>query len=95
MELNPDQNYLFAGFVILATLMYGFNVNIIKHYLQEVKPIAIATGNFAAIVIPALLVLILSDFFNVKTFENEAIYSSIGYIAIFIVVWHSNGQNYI
>ena len=62
--------------------MYGFNVNIIKHYLQEVKPIAIATGNFAAIIIPALLVLILSDFFNVQTFENEAIYSSIGYIAV-------------
>jgi len=82
MELNPDQNYLFAGFVVLATLMYGFNVNIIKHYLQEVKPIAIATGNFAAIVIPALLVLIFSNFFNSKTFENEAIYSSIGYIAV-------------
>ena len=82
MDLNPDQNYLYAGFVVLATLMYGFNVNIIKHYLQEVKPIAIATGNFAAIIIPALLVLILSDFFNVQTFENEAIYSSIGYIAV-------------
>ena len=82
MELNPDQNYLFAGFVVLATLMYGFNVNIIKHYLQEVKPIAIATGNFAAIVIPALLVLICSNFFNSKTFENEAIYPSIGYIAV-------------
>ncbi|MDB4108167.1 EamA family transporter [Flavobacteriaceae bacterium] len=82
MELNPNQNYLFAGFVVLATLMYGFNVNIIKHYLQEVKPIAIATGNFAAIVIPALLVLIFSNFFNSKTFENEAIYSSIGYIAV-------------
>ena len=81
-ELNPDQNYLFAGFVVLATLMYGFNVNIIKHYLQEVKPIAIATGNFAAIVIPALLVLIFSNFFNSKTFENEAIYPSIGYIAV-------------
>ncbi len=82
MEFNPDQNYLFAGFVVLATLMYGFNVNIIKHYLQEVKPIAIATGNFAAIVIPALLVLIFSNFFNSKTFENEAIYPSIGYIAV-------------
>lgn len=82
MELNPDQNYLFAGFAVLATLMYGFNVNIIKHYLQEVKPIAIATGNFAAIVIPALLVLIFSNFFNSKTFENEAIYPSIGYIAV-------------
>ena len=82
MELNPNQNYLFAGFVVLATLIYGFNGNIIKHYLQEVKPIAIATGNFAAIVIPALLVLIFSNFFNSKTFENEAIYSSIGYIAV-------------
>ena len=64
MELNPDQNYLYAGFVVLATVMYGFNVNIIKHYLQDVKPIAIATGNFAAIVIPAFLVLIFSDFFS-------------------------------
>lgn len=81
MELNPNQNYLYAGFVVLATVMYAFNVNIIKHYLQEVKPIAIATGNFVAIFIPALLVLIFSDFFTVKTFENEAVYASIGYVS--------------
>ncbi len=81
MELNPDQNYLYAGFVVLATVMYAFNVNIIKHYLQEVKPIAIATGNFVAIFIPALLVLIFSDFFTVQTFENEAVYASIGYVS--------------
>ena len=31
MELNPDQNYLYAGFVVLSTVMYGFNVNLIKH----------------------------------------------------------------
>jgi drug/metabolite transporter (DMT)-like permease len=81
MELNPDQNYLYAGFVVLATVMYAFNVNIIKHYLQEVKPIAIATGNFVAIFIPALLLLIFSDFFTVQTFENEAVYASIGYVS--------------
>jgi len=81
MELNPDQNYLYAGFVVLATVMYAFNVNIIKHYLKEVKPIAIATGNFVAIFIPALLVLIFSDFFTVQTFENEAVYASIGYVS--------------
>ena len=82
MELNPDQNYLYAGFVVLATLMYGFNVNIIKHYLQDVKPIAIATGNFVAIIIPALTVLIFSGFFKTETFEHESIYSSIGFVAI-------------
>ncbi|MDA9874870.1 EamA family transporter [Flavobacteriaceae bacterium] len=85
MELNPDQNYLYAGFVVLATVMYGFNVNIIKHYLQEVKPIAIATGNFIAIVIPALIVLIFSGFFTAQTFEQESIYSSIGFVAILAV----------
>lgn len=82
MELNPDQNYLYAGFVVLATLMYGFNVNIIKHYLQEVKPIAIATGNFVAIVIPALTVLIFSGFFKPETFDHQSIYSSIGFVVI-------------
>lgn len=81
MELNPNQNYLYAGFVILSTVMYGFNVNIIKHYLQEVKPIAIATGNFVAIFVPALLVLIFSDFFTAQTFENEVVFVSVGYVA--------------
>ena len=82
MELNPDQNYLYAGLVVLATLMYASSVNIIKRYLQEVKPIAIATGNFATIVIPAFIVLVYSDFFSSQTFENEFINLSIGCILI-------------
>ena len=82
MELHPDQNYLYAGFVVLATVMYASSVNIIKRYLQDVKPIAIATGNFVAIVIPAVLVLSFSNFFTIETFENDAIYRSIGCVAI-------------
>ena len=82
MELHPDQNYLYAGFVILATVMYASSVNIIKRYLQDVKPIAIATGNFVAIIIPAILVLSFSNFFTTLTFENESIYLSIGCVAI-------------
>ena len=82
MELHPDQNYLYAGFVILATLMYASSVNIIKRYLQDVKPIAIATGNFVAIIIPAILVLSFSNFFTTETFQNDTIYMSIGSVAI-------------
>lgn len=85
MELNPEQNYLYAGLVVLSTVMYGFNVNLIKHYLQDVKPIAIATGNFVAISIPAFLVLVASDFFTTQTFQQQSIYSSIGYVAILSV----------
>ena len=82
MELHPDQNYLYAGFVILATVMYASSVNIIKRYLQDVKPIAIATGNFVAIIIPAILVLSFSNFFTTETFQHDTIYMSIGSVVI-------------
>jgi drug/metabolite transporter (DMT)-like permease len=62
--------------------MYASSVNIIKYYLQDVKPIAIATGNFVAIVIPAVLVLSFSNFFTAETFQNDTIYMSIGCVAI-------------
>lgn len=81
-ELNPDQNYLFAGYVIASTIMYAANVNIIKRYLQEVKPLAIAAGNYAIIIIPAFLVLLFSNFFKAETVENPNFTSSIFYVVI-------------
>lgn len=81
-QLNPHQNYLYAGFVIIATIMYAMSVNIIKKHLQDEKPLAIATGNFAVIIIPALIVLCFSDFFTEETFNKEGIYLSIFYIVL-------------
>lgn len=81
-ELNPNQNYLYAGFVIVSTLMYAANVNIIKRYLQHVKPLAIAAGNYAIIFIPALIVLIASGFFNQDTLKNPNFNQSILYVTI-------------
>ncbi|WGD36038.1 DMT family transporter [Olleya sp. YS] len=81
-DLNPNQNYWYAGFVIASTLMYATNVNIIKRYLQDVKPLAIATGNYVVIFIPALIVLIFADFFKFENFENAVFNEAIGYVAI-------------
>ena len=81
-ELNPEQNYLYAGFVIASTLMYAANVNIIKRYLQDVKPLTIAIGNFIPIVIPALVILLFTDFFNSSTFNNPDFKMSIFYIVL-------------
>lgn len=81
-ELNPDQNYLFAGYVIVSTIMYAANVNIIKRYLQQVKPLAIAAGNYAVIIVPAFVVLIFSNFFNAETVSNPNFNSAIIYVVI-------------
>ena len=84
-ELNPNQNYIYAGFVIASTIMYAANVNIIKRYLQDIKPLAIAAGNYAFIVIPALIILVFSDFFTPKTIENPAFINAFIYVTILSV----------
>ena len=85
-ELNPNQNYLYAGFVIASTLMYAANVNIVKRYLQDVKPLAIAAGNYVFIVIPAIVILLFTDFFTSERLSNPNLPSALLYITILSVL---------
>ena len=84
-DLNPNQNYWYAWFIVLATLMYAVNVNIIKKYLFEVPPVAIATANFIVIFIPALLVLWFSNGFNASTLQTETFLPSLGCVVLLSV----------
>ena len=81
-QLNPHQNYLYAGLVLISGVMYGANVNIIKRYLQDVKAITITVGNFAAIVIPAFIVLLFTNFFSKETFQGQDFAISMGYVIL-------------
>lgn len=81
-ELNPNQNYFFAIFVIISTLMYAVNVNIIKRHLQDVKPLAIAAGNYAFIIIPAVIVLVFTNFFSSETLNNEKLPKALIFVTI-------------
>ncbi len=69
-DLNPDQNYLFALLVVVASIGYAFNVNILKKHLEDLNALTIVTGNFMVIFIPALLVLYSTGFFNMSTIAN-------------------------
>ncbi|MFD1017160.1 DMT family transporter [Winogradskyella rapida] len=84
-ELNPNQNYLYAGYIIISTLMYAANINIIKRHLQDVKALAIAAGNYAFISIPALIVLVFTGFFSADTSNQPEFLSAMGYITILAV----------
>ncbi|MDC0514521.1 DMT family transporter [Flavobacteriaceae bacterium] len=72
----------YAFLVVAATLCYSINVNLIKHKLQGVPALAIALGNFIAIVIPAFVVLLFVDFPWTKIISSSEVSSSIGYILI-------------
>ncbi len=85
-EVNPNQNYWYAGLILCASVCYACNVNIIKRYLQNVSPLAITAGQFSVIIIPAVITLCSSGFFSEKTFASPALYPSLGYILILSVV---------
>uniref|UniRef100_UPI00404A863C DMT family transporter n=1 Tax=Flavobacterium sp. TaxID=239 RepID=UPI00404A863C len=81
---NPQANYYYAILLIIASICYALNVNIIKHYLSDLKPLSITTGNFVIILIPAFLVLIFSGFFEVV--QEPKVQEVIIYVAILGIV---------
>ena len=78
--INPNQNYWYAFLVIIATVMYAFNINIIKRHLQNIPPLSIAVGNFIVIIVPAFLVLIYSGFFTQQVLQGPNFSISIFYV---------------
>ncbi|TVZ21404.1 EamA domain-containing membrane protein RarD [Dokdonia sp. Hel_I_63] len=81
-QINEEQNYWYASLVIIASSLYALNVNIIKRHLQDVSALAIAAGNFVFLIIPALIILFYSDFFELPLSTDTTIQQSIGYIVL-------------
>jgi len=81
---HPEQNYYYAILVIIASVCYATNVNLIKKYLSDLSPLSITTGNFLVLLFPALIVLFFSGFFEVISVES--VQQSVLYIMILGVV---------
>lgn len=62
---HPEQNYYYAILVLIASICYAVNVNLIKKYLHDLSPLSITTGNFMVLFFPASLILFFSGFFEV------------------------------
>ena len=59
---TATEDYSYSVFVLIATVCYAMNVNLIKKYLSDVKPLSITTGNFVVMVVPAIIILFFTDF---------------------------------
>ena len=56
--------------ILIATAMYGFNVNIVGRFLQGIEPLKIATVSMTIIGIPAFVLMWQQNIFPI--FENDA-----------------------
>mgnify|MGYP003324640218 FL=1 len=80
--INPDQNFLFVGFIIIASICYATSLNMLKVYLQEVPATSIALGNFICILPPSIIILFYSGFMNIDLVKNLEVQNSLFYIII-------------
>lgn len=77
---HPNQNYYYAFLVLIASICYATNVNLIKKYLSDLPPLSITTGNFLVLLFPAFVVLYYTDFFSML--HGVVVQESVLYILI-------------
>jgi drug/metabolite transporter (DMT)-like permease len=64
-------NYLgYAFLVLMATICYGLNVNMVHQYLKEMTPLYVATIAFTALIPPSVLILAGTGFFSQINFSD-------------------------
>jgi drug/metabolite transporter (DMT)-like permease len=80
--INPNQNLLFVGFIVTASICYAISVNMLKAHLQDVPAISIALGNFICILPPAIIILFCSGFTDINMINDSEVQNSIFYIII-------------
>lgn len=77
-----DFSYLgFASLVLLATLLYGINVNVVNKYLADIGSLHIATLAFTFLIFPSVGILFSTGFFG-QIALTEAWYQAVGASAI-------------
>ena len=78
-------NLKYGIWVILATIMYAFNGNIIKHKLKEIDPVTITVLAFTFAGVPSILILLLgTDFIHLMSHDKVA-WQGLIYVALLAV----------
>lgn len=79
--VQQSQNLQYVYFVIVATISYGFNVNLVHTYLKDIGSLSIAALALTLNAIPAFIILCFTGFFSLP-FTDTGILFSTGFAAL-------------
>jgi len=74
---KPFGYIAYSGFIIIATFLYGINVNMVHKKLVTVTSVHIATVAFTGLIPPALIVLFFTGYFHLPLTEHKYILSTL------------------
>ena len=75
-HMQESQNLLYVLYVVLATIFYGFNVNMVYKYLKDIGSLQIASVALSLNAIPALIVLYFTGYFSLPLTDSGVLYST-------------------
>jgi len=84
-KTNLSGNISYGIYVVIATILYAFNINIIKQYLTVINSVTYTSFAFFIIGIPALVYVFTTDFIY-KMETNDKAIMSLTYIIILAVI---------
>jgi len=60
------ENFKYALLILLATILYGININTVAHFLKGINPLHVATVSLSFMIIPTAWVLWRENFFALQ-----------------------------
>jgi drug/metabolite transporter (DMT)-like permease len=81
-EAGRTTNLAFAGLVLIATISYGVNVNLVKNFFGARNMVFVTSIALSAVGWPALIFLLTGTNFIENLRTNPAAPAALGYIAI-------------
>ena len=74
---GTDTSYVsYSFYVLIATLCYAVNANMVSWYLKEVGSVNIAALAFGSLIIPSFLILFITGFFDLPLDKTAILMSS-------------------
>ena len=75
-QMKESQNLVYVSFVVVATICYGLNVNMVYKHLHNIGSIQIASVALTLNAIPALIVLLFTGYFDLPLTDSGVLYST-------------------
>lgn len=75
-HMQDNQNLLYISYIVLATIFYGINVNMVHRHLHNIGSLQIAAVALTLNAIPALIVLGATGYFGLPLTDNAVLYST-------------------
>jgi drug/metabolite transporter (DMT)-like permease len=75
-HMQENQNLVYVSFVVLATICYGINVNMVHKHLHHIGSIQIASLALTLNAVPALIILYFTGYFSLPLTDPDILYST-------------------